>query len=211
MAEGITLVGFHHSVYTWVVRFALAEFNMTVAYIEANPFSEKGDPTLAEYTPFNRVPVLVHNEFVLTETKAIVRYLNDLSDASLETWRSRRRARMEQIIGIADADVYPSFVRKVFAHGFYLPYLGHKSKGRVLADGLKRARQSLWVLDQIAQEGHQLTGDTFSLADIHLAPMFSYFMRVPQAAALLPRYPSLERWWQITSERETLRATDPIK
>ena len=75
----LQLVGYGPSVYTWIVKVALIEMGLKVDYIETNPFAETPDPLLARYTPFDRVPVLVHGDFRLTETAAILRYLDQLS------------------------------------------------------------------------------------------------------------------------------------
>lgn len=210
MASGLTLIGFEHSVYTWVVRFAFAELGLSADYIEANPFAAPPDPTLTRYTRLNRVPVLLHDAFRLTETRAILHYLNDLRGRPFTPSKPKARAQMEQIIGIVDADVYPVLVRQVFSHGFYLTHIGHQPDPQILAAGLQRATTPLAMLDDIAQKGRQLTGDTLSLADLHLAPMIAYFSRVPQGAACLQRYPALSQWWQTIAAHPTLRATDPL-
>jgi glutathione S-transferase len=209
MAEPLTVIGFRHSVYTWIVHFALAEMGLSADYIETNPFADEPDAVLAKYTPFNRVPVLVHNGFRLTETAAILRYLNDVSGASLVPAYPKPAARMAQVMGIVDADVYPIMVRKVFSHGFYLPFAGHEADPDILQHGLQQARPALQMLNEIAGEGAQLSGATCSLADLHLAPMIAYFAHVPQAAALLETFPALATWWEVTERHPQLRITRP--
>lgn len=213
MADRLTLIGFEHSVYTWIVRLALAEMQLDAGYLEANPFSDDPDPILQQVTPFRRVPVLQHGTFTLTETTAILRYLDRLS--SLNTCvpaDAKAAARMDQVIGVVDAYVYPVLVREVFSAGYYLPNIEADTTdhSHIVAQGLKRAPLSLGLLDEIAQEGHQLSGDTISLADLHLAPMISYFVRVPEGAEMLSDYPALARWWGGISQRGSVIATDPF-
>lgn len=212
MAERLRLIGFEHSVYTWVVRFALAEMGVEAAYVETNPFLDPPDPVLARYTPFDRVPVLQHGDLLLTETAAIVRYLDAISDqVSLQPSDPIAAAQMNQIIGIVDADVYPVMVRQVFSPGYYTPVmLGLPADPGRVAQGLERAQPALSVLERIAQEGRQLDGAEISLVDIQLAPMMSYFTRVPEAAEVLVRYPALHRWWKKTQQRAALVSTDPF-
>ncbi|MGJ5620969.1 glutathione binding-like protein [Sulfitobacter sp. MF3-043] len=62
----------------------------------------------------------------------------------------------------------------------------------------------------IAAEGLQLNGNDISLADIHLSPMIAYFAKVPKAADLLSKHPTLSAWWAQLCNRPSLTATDPF-
>ena len=121
MAE-LTLVGFRYSVYTRIVRMALSEMSLKADYVEADPFADPPDPVLTEYTPFDRVPVFCDGSFCLTETAAILRYLDRLGPRPTLVPRGpKAAARMAQVIGIADAYCYGTLVRQVFSHGYYRP------------------------------------------------------------------------------------------
>lgn len=212
MADPLHLIGFEHSVYTWVVRFALGEMDLEATYEEANPFADPPDPVLSRYTPLKRVPVLQHGPLLLTETSAILRYLDRLSTVpSLQPDDPVAAAQMDQVIGIVDADVYPVMVRQVFSGGFYGPVVlgGDRDEARV-RDGLERAKPALGLLNRIAGEGRVLSGSYLSLADLHLAPMIAYFQRVEAAGDLLSDYPALAAWWQAAGARPALRDTDPM-
>ncbi|WP_299880953.1 glutathione S-transferase family protein [uncultured Sulfitobacter sp.] len=212
MADPLRLIGFEHSVYTWAVRFALGEMGHVAAYVEANPFADPPDPVLARYTPLKRVPVLQHGDLLLTETSAILRYLDAISDGvSMQPDDPIAAAQMDQIIGIVDADVYPVMVRQVFSPGFYTPVVlgGERDDARV-TEGLEGAKPALGLLDRIAGEGRQLSGAVLSLADIQLAPMMAYFLRVEAAGEMFKRYPALVAWWQVMGARPALRSTDPM-
>ena len=211
MAEALRLIGFEHSVYTWIVRLTLDKLGLAADYVETDPFAHPPDPVLARYTPLDRVPVLEHDGFRLTETAAICGYLNAIGGGDLVPDDMRRLARMRQVIGLVDADVYPVLVRQVFSPGYYLPrFTGAPLDGEAVALGLARAAPVLSVLDDIAREGLQLHGGSLSLADLHLAPMISYAMRVPETAACLERFPALGTWWERMREDAALRRTDPL-
>ncbi len=212
MADALDLVGFKHSVYTWVVRLALAEMGLDSGYTETNPFAEPPDPVLARCTPFQRVPVLQHGQLCLTETTAILRYLDAISTGSnLQPDDPVSAALMNQIIGIADADVYPVMVRQVFSQGYYMPVVeGQKGDAAIVADGFSRARPALEMLERIASEGRQLNKNGISLADLHLAPMLGYFVRVPAAGDVMASYPSLAGWLDWVSQRSAFVSTHPF-
>jgi len=211
MVETLNLLGFRHSVYTRVARMGLMETGLTATYIEANPFAAEPDPVLAAMTPLGRVPVLQHGDFVLTETAAILRYLNDLGPGhSLIPTDPQAAARMAQVMGIVDAYVYQPLVRKVFSHGFYQAAVGEIGDPAIVAEGLALSQAPLRALDSIAAGGLQLGGGRISLADLHLAPMMDYFVKVPEAADLLRHYPALSGWWDSISDYPSLQDTDPF-
>ncbi|MBD3664853.1 glutathione S-transferase family protein [Sulfitobacter sp. TSTF-M16] len=211
MAEGLTLYGFRHSVYTRIVRMALLETGLEAEYVETNPFADPPDEVLGRVTLFDHVPVLAHGRFTLTETGAILRYLDKISARPTRVPRdAAAAARMDQIIGITDAYFYRPGIRKVFAQGWYRPYIGETSNAQLIAEGLEEVGPALITLDRIAQEGLQLAEGHFSLADIHLAPMLAYFTLVPQGVAAVARYAGLHMWWERTKGRASVVATDPF-
>lgn len=211
MAETLSLIGFHHSVYTRIVRMALAEMGLQARYIEVNPFADEADPVLAAHSPFGRVPVLRDGDFVLTETAAILRYLDALgNDGSMVPEGAQSGARMAQVIGIVDAYGYQPMVRQVFSHGYYRPLMGEEADPEMVAQGLRNSAPVLRMLDRIAAEGLVLNARRITLADLHLAPMIDYFTRVRDGAAAMAEFPALNGWWAVARERPSLNVTDPF-
>ena len=212
MAEPLRLIGFEHSVYTWIVRLVLDVLELPFDYVETDPFADPPDPLLARYTPLDRVPVLAQGSFQLIETVAICRYLVALTgDRMLLPRDPRGMARMAQVIGLADADVYPIMVRQVFSAGYYEPrIMGAATDADRVAAGLLRATPVLSLLESIAAEGLQLGNGALSLADLHLAPMISYLTRVPEGAALLADHRALSAWWKKMRRHPVLLRTDPL-
>ena len=211
MADGLHLIGYRYSVYTRIVRVALIEMALEAEYREVNPYDDQLDPVLAEHTPLRRVPVLTHGDFTLTETGAILRYLNAIGPGlSLVPSPAKQAARMAQVIGVVDFYGYTPLVRQVFSNAVFAPHFGETADHGALAQGLHDARPVLESLDQIAGEGYQLDGTDISLADLHLAPMMAYFTMADEGAAMLREFPALDRWWQAVSDRTSLLQTDPF-
>lgn len=210
MADRLTILGYRYSVYTRIARMALTETGLTAAYSEVDPFAPVPDPVLAAHTPFGRVPVLCHNGFTLTETQAILRYLDRLSGSALVPSSPRGEARMAQVIGITDAYGYVPMVRQVFANAVFAPRMGDPADDTAIAAGLADARPVLSALDAIAAGGLCLNGRDITLADLHLAPMIGYFVMSPQGAKALADHPALARWWAVTEKWPTLVQTDPF-
>lgn len=209
MADGFTLIGFRHSVYTRIVRIALIEMRLQASYVEVDPFS---DPTaLDRFTPLARVPVLRHGDFTLTETAAILRYLARVSGARhLMPDDAQALARMDQVFGIVDTSLYWPLVRQVFSNGFYAPLMNEPVDVDQVATGIKAGRSGLKLLNTIAAEGLVLDGQGLTLADLHLAPVMDYLTRVAAGAELLAEYPDLSAWWSGMSGSPLLQETDPF-
>lgn len=211
MVDPLILMGFGPSVYTRIVRLALLEMGLTAEYVEVNPFAEVMPPELLAVNPIGRVPVLRHGSFVLSETGAILRYLDGVSDApSFVPDDLKAMARMSQVMGIVDAHLYVPLVRKVFGHGYFAPRREATHDPDQVVIGLAQTAPAFDLLDRIAAEGLQLTGAGLSLADMHLMPMMEYGMRVHQTRDLLRRYPDLAQWWGRVKDQPALLQTDPL-
>lgn len=207
---GLTLFGFRYSVYTRIARMTLFVRGLEYNTREVNPFDDPPDQTLRNVTPFQRVPVLDHDGFVLFETSAITRYLAaSFPGAELVPQDAKAAARMEQVIAIVDAQGYWPMVRQVFSHSVFRPLLGEQVDPGEIADGLQGAHRVLAALEQIAEEGLVLTEEQVTLADLHLAPMVGYFAMAEEGHRALAEYPALRRWWRDMSQHPAYGATDP--
>ncbi len=208
--SSLTLTGFHDSVYTWAVRWALAEMGLAARYDELNPFDDTQAAGLRGLHPFGQVPVLRDGDFVLYETAAILRYLDRLAPGPDRIPAApRAEARMWQVISIINGQVYGPLVRQVFSNGYYLPRMEQAGDTDALGDGLAAAPRVLDALDAIAQEGLVLTGQSPNLADLMLAPMLCYFGAVDAGARLIARRPALAAWLAQMQARPALAETRP--
>jgi glutathione S-transferase len=206
----IELHGYKYSVYAWIARFALHEKGRAYAWREVDPFAADVPADYLAKHPFKRVPVLVDGDFVLYETSAITRYVDEaFPGPQLQPAAPRERARAQQIVSVVDSYAYWPLVRQVFSHGVFRPRLGQPADSTEVQRGLAAAPTVLSALERLAGDGPFLCGDALSLADIHLAPMMGYSTLHPDAAALLGRHHRLARWWSDVSQRPAFAATTP--
>lgn len=206
----IDLYGFKFSVYAWIARFALHEKDVDYNWIEVNPFAEDVDPAYLEKHPFGRVPTLVQGGFTLYETGAITRYVDDaFSGSPLKPTDLMERARLDQVISIVDNYTYWPLVRQVFSHDVMGPRVGRPSDPNEVTRGLEASKRTLDVLENLIGDGGFIVGRRLSLADIHLAPMLSYFSEAKQGADGLQQRPKLASWFASIAERDAFKATKP--
>lgn len=204
------LHGYRPSVYTRVARLAFAEKGVAYDRIEVNPFAPDVPQAYRDLHPFNRVPTLVHGDFVLYETGAITRYVDRaFAGPALQPAEARALARMDQIIGIVDAYTYWPLVRQVYVHAVGLPRRGQTGDAQEIAAGLAASAKVLAALEALAAPAEYLVGPDVSLADLHLVAMIAYFIEASEGAALLARHPRLQKWFKTMSARPSFSATDP--
>jgi glutathione S-transferase len=212
----VQLHGYRYSVYAWIARLAMHEKGISYTWIEVNPFAKDIPTDYLAMHPFGRVPTLVHGEFVLFETGAITRYLDEAFEGPrLQPIKPGDRARVSQIVSIIDSYAYWPLVRQVFSHGVFRPRLfkaglGHPADPIEYQRGLEAAPSVLRALDQLAGESGFLVADSLSLADIHLAPVIAYFTSDPNGGPLLTQHHRLSTWWSMMSVRKHLVDTRPV-
>ncbi|MEH6405072.1 MAG: glutathione S-transferase family protein [Sneathiella sp.] len=206
----VIIHGYKFSVYHRIVRMALLEKNVSFEVVEVNPFSDDLPDDYYDLHPFGRVPVLVHNDFQVYETAAILRYIDlAFSGKSLVPTGIEAATRMAQVIAITDNYGYWPMVRQVFSHRVFRPLNNLSPNETEISDGLTNAKDVLRVLDNIVQKGSILNGKEISLADIHLAPMIGYFIKAEEGRTLLNSHISLLEWWKTISQRESYISTEP--
>lgn len=200
------LIGYQFSVYTWIARLVLRVVEQSYDYVEVNPFEPEGAAGL----PFGRVPVLRHEFAEICETGAITRYLaRRFERLDLLGATPLEMAQVDQVIGIVDAYGYQPMVRKAFAHAVFRPRVGEVADRSVVSEGIAEAQRVLRRLESIYAKSGVLSGASLTLADLHLAPMMDYFLRVPEAADCLAPYPALGAWWDMMQVSSALRETAP--
>jgi glutathione S-transferase len=211
MAErSLKLIGYQFSVYTRVVAMCLIEKGLAFDYEEMDPFGSEVPDHLHGLNPFGRVPVLVHQGFSIYETAAITRFLDArFPKMPLTPIDPLATARMQQVIGIVDAYGYRALVRQVFSNAVFRPLEGLECDLGELAAGIRESRKVLFALEQIALEGRVLTGQSISLADLHLVPMIAYFRLAKEGTLLLAEHPAISAWWSSFATRSSTVKTNP--
>lgn len=204
----LVLHGFRYSVYVRVARIALAEKGVAYEHVEVDPFAPDMPIEYLDLHPFRRVPTLVDGDFVLYETEAITRYIDEaFSGPMLQPTEPRPRARMAQIISIIDSYGYVSMVRQVAGERVFAPLRKRPPDEALILRGLEASRRVLSALDPIIPgDGPLAGGEVWSLADFHLAPIMVYFTMAPEGAETLAGYRKLSAWWHVMRERTSVKA-----
>ncbi len=206
----VLLHGYQYSVYNRIARLALAEKRVAYQRVEVNPFAADVPAAYLAMHPFGRVPTLVHGDFILYETQAIIRYVDrTFAGPALQPTDPRALARMDQIIGVVDSYLYWPLVRQVFSHAVFRPWRGQPGDPAEIARGLQAAPKILSALEALIEGEAFLVGPALSLADLHLGAMLAYFAQAADGAALLAHHKRLNAWFHRVLTRRSFIETDP--
>ena len=146
----IVLHGYRYSVYLRIVRMVLVEKGVSYSRVEVNPFAPDMPKQYLDLHPFRRVPTLVHDDFVLYETQAITRYIDEaFAGPSFQPTQPRQRARMAQVISIIDAYGYLPMVRQVFSQRVFGPRIGRVVDEAQVRAGVEGSTRVLNALESI--------------------------------------------------------------
>lgn len=211
MADSI-VYGPAFSTYVRSVRLALEEKGAPyrledVAILEG---ANKTPEHVARH-PFGKVPAFDHDGFMLYETAAIMRYVDEAFDGpSLQPEEPRARAAMAQVMSIIDSYAYPSCISSIVIQRMVVPIMGGTPDAEVIAEAAPLATTSMEALEAIIGDDGFLAGGDLSLADLLLAPIYDYFSQTPEGETALGGTPKLKRWWDGIGKRESVIKTKPV-
>ena len=144
--------------------------------------------------PFGVIPVLDDDGFVLYESRAIVRYLDArLPGASLVPATPHGRARMDQWLSVDQSYVAPH-LRALIGQRIVRAHQGLAPERAVTDEAERALGETFRVIDRALGADRYLAGDTFSLADISLAPYVAGLSSV-EAAHAIDDLRHVRRWW----------------
>lgn len=205
----LTLYGPHWSAYTRTARLVLSEKALDYELVEVDFSSGQMPQNHLGRHPFSKVPVLDHFGFVLYETSAICRYIDEaFSDTPLQPESPQEIGRMAQIIALLDAYLSNEIRMGYVTEAIIKPKIGVSSD----LDKMKVAQQAITkglaaLADCCSGENEYSVGNKLSLADLHAAPLIDFLDTTADGKALINEQPILREWWSTMSERSSIKAT----
>jgi glutathione S-transferase len=195
------IYGHPWSIYTRKTLMTLAEKGQKAEFVLVMiPKGEQKSPEHVARHPFGKVPLLVDDDFVLYETRAINAYLDRrLSGRGLVPSRPRAAARLEQWMNVADSYFAPH-AHSLIVESLFRRYLGGEKNEAAVKAGRAGIEYPLDVLDGWLATSPFLAGDEFSLADIHWMPYVEYLSQIGEGEPIARRK-HVAAWWERVSAR----------
>ena len=190
------------------VLVALEEKGVSYRLAAVGPGTLRAPEHLARH-PFGRVPVLEHGGFRLYETQAIVRYIDRVHPApTLTPAHPRSAACMDQLMNINDWYFFQGVANVIGFQRIVGPrLLGMATDEAAIAAAMPKARI---VFDELARQlGDKrfFASDTFTLADVLLAPQLDFLRTTPEWAPLASHHGNLGHWLDRMNARPSMAAT----
>ena len=153
-------------------------------------------PEFAKLNPNKKIPVLVDDGFVITESGAILIYMAETTGKLLPR-DTKLRAKLVETIMFQMASLGPMFGQLlVFAGAWKNEY------PQVTGRYVKEVNRILAVLEARLQGQTYFIGDEYTIADIAMLPWFRMAVIHPIGQMLsLDDKPNLKAWWQRVSTR----------
>ncbi|EYF01001.1 glutathione S-transferase family protein [Chondromyces apiculatus] len=165
---------------------------------------EQKKPEFLKLQPFGVIPVLDDDGFILYESRAIIRYLDQkLSGTSLTPSDPKERALMEQWISVETSYLSPPAM-KIVAQKLFVPMRGGQTDEAIVEVGRKETVRTLDIMEQTLSKQEFLAGNSFSLADVSCMPYLGYLFPAG-AGDLVTSRPGVAAWWERISSRPSWR------
>jgi glutathione S-transferase len=192
---GVIVYGFPVSTFVNIVRLVLTEKGIPFTFCDLE--SEMGSARHLSLHPFNRVPILDHDGFVLYETAAIAAYVDQAFDGpQLQPADPRERARMNQWISALNGYYYPYIAFHLSHERLIYPVLGIAPDEKVVAAALPKIAVGLDVMENELKSGRKfLINDRPTLADFFMLPTMTSLSLTPEGQELLRAKPRIGSWF----------------
>jgi glutathione S-transferase len=199
-ARRMKIYGHPMSTCTRKVLTTLAETNTPYEFVLVDfAKGEHKQPAHMARQPFGQVPALEDDGFMLYESRAISRYINEKVNGPLIPKDLKERAAMEQWISVETSNFTGPAMKFIYQYIFQ-----RAQDAATLEAATKSLENALSIMDTQLAKSPFIAGNTFSLADICYMPYLEYVMGTP-AKELIAKHPHVVAWWNKISERPTWR------
>jgi len=182
------------------ISIALEEMGLNYNVHRVFLGGEQFTPEFTAMNPNNKIPVLVDDGLVVTESGAILLYLAEKSGKLLPTDPVARSRAVEMLMFQMGSlgPMFGQFLVFAAAWGNEFP--------KVTARYFKEVSRIMGVLDTRLEGEDFLAGDEFSIADVAVIPWIGMCFAHPAAGDLpLAANANLSAWWERVSQRPAVQ------
>lgn len=172
---------------------------------QAQPIELKSS-ALTALNPLGKIPVLVHDDFILSETQSILRYLDrQFPSTSLQGRNNREQALIDQWCAVFNQQTDLICVRNYLLEWAFPKGDNGQLRTDVIAKAKPAVEQHLALLSSVLGDKPYWVGDALSLADLLLLPMLDYLLALPDGDTLFGPAENLRAYTQRLQQRPSSR------
>lgn len=168
----------------------------------------KGEHKSADHLtrqPFGQIPAIDDDGFVLYESRAIIRYLDETQPGpKLTPADPKGRALMEQWMSVETSNFTPHAM-KIIHQRYFNAFRGVPSDEAVVTEASAAVSRTVDVVDRQLAKTRYLTGPQFTLADICYMPYIEYLF-ASKAGGIIESHKNAARWWTEIAARDSWKA-----
>lgn len=202
----LTIYGSSASTFVRAVRMAAEEKGVAYELVSHAPW----EPQAEAPHPFKRIPTMRHGDFVLSESQAIVRYIDRaFPGPALMPADLRGAAIADQWISAVCDYCAASMNRGLSAPRLLYPRIGRSVDEAAVQANLPVLASHLDILESTLARSAFLAGERLTLADLFLAPMLCYVGVTAEGQAALAGRAAIGRWYADMAGRPSFTQTKP--
>jgi glutathione S-transferase len=191
--------GLSPSTFTRTVRLACHEKGIAYEMVDATP------GTIDALNPFRKIPAIAHGDLTLYESTAILRYL-ERTFPGPKLWPDDvvAAAMCDQWAGAVADSLVNAALRYMAARFGFLPVPAEMAQKY-----LDKTVELIPIFDRQLAKHRFLAGETLTVADLYLYPLYAYFPDIAELKAIADKAPNLNRWAREMAARPSVQATEP--
>jgi len=195
------------------VLYASALLKVPVSVVEVDVMNKQHKtPEFLKYQPWGKIPYLVQGDFTFYESRAICRYLNDISAThALIPQEPKARAIFEQWASLEYGTYNDPIVNICLAKVWY-KYHGGQVDPETAQKSHEKLKPALAILDKQLSQHPYIAGEQISLVDVWILPQLWVLAEgSPEDAKLIVEStPAIHAWWKrITGTPEWQHIVSP--
>ncbi|KAJ7111013.1 glutathione S-transferase [Mycena epipterygia] len=210
----LKLVGFHVSTCTRRVAAVLAEKKVPFEFVPVDlTKGEHKAPSFVANQPFGQVPYIDDDGFILYESRAICRYIEEkypTHGAKLVPTDVKGKALFEQAASIESSNFDP-FASEAVGEMVFKPVFGGTSDKAVFDALVVQLSVKLDAYEVILGKQKYLGGNEITLADFFHLP-YAYLLGYAGTDIMTSKGPNVARWFKdITARPSWVLVKDGVK
>jgi glutathione S-transferase len=201
----VQILGMPQSPLVWAVRMAAEEKGIPAEMVMLMPHT----PEITAIQPFGKIPAFKHGTVELAESRAIARYLDDISDANpLMPGDHVAAAKAEQWIMHYYTEYAPVLLAR-YIGPYFFPSGPNGTPDRAVIDAaIPLVGKALAALEK-QLEGKTFVAGAFTFADCLYGPILHYVSVLPEGGKMVAASPNVAAYLARLSARPAFKATFP--